>query len=146
MYGRDDEIKTLCANVKSGLTSDVVAVHAKTADALIDSRLGEVFYWPNDVDGNPVNTTPPELVVQIANLLTAAEIESIKYAVNEVSGAPFGSPYAAALRKRATELIDGLVNGTVMLPGITMISPIRQSASEAVFIPPSSIRGGRSRR
>lgn len=135
MYADMSDVLTLCINVRGGVDTGFVSVQAALVDAYIDARLSEAFFWPNAQDGTPLNTPPPPLVKEIANHLTAAKVERIKFGMNEASGQIEGNPYARGLEREAMKMLEQLVGGELVIPELQENSPIRQSSMPSSFIP-----------
>lgn len=142
MYAVENSVRTLCINVRSGIDLAFITEMAATADALIDAKLGEHYYWPTGPDGRPVNDPPPPIIVQIANRLTAAYIERTKFAINEANGQIQGNPYAASLEREAKKMLEDLRNGELVIPQLVETTMIRQSPSPKSFHEVSGISRG----
>jgi hypothetical protein len=143
VYGDKDAIRLLASNIRSGLTDDEIEAAAAVEDAELDMRLGEIYYWPLKSDGSAYDTVPPA-IIQIANLMTAAFFEEVRFAQNEAIGSG-ENPYGSSLRKRANRLLEQVLRGWARVPGLEHCARIRARAAQQVHhpVPPRGPRSGR---
>lgn len=142
MYAIEAAVKNLCRNKKSTLTLAEIEAAALLVDAEIDAALSQRHYWPNDSDGNAI--TPPQLVVNMATVMTAAIIEMQAFAQNE-AGQNVPNPYGKTLENRGKEWLKGLVAGTVSVPQLERAPQVASRHMDTIHSPVTALRtsGGR---
>lgn len=78
------------------------------------AQLGTVY----DVTGWTSPTTTPDLVRVLLTKMYAAWMYDRAYSENQAET----NPYAAMLRQNAQELLSGLIDGTIEIPGVVAAS------------------------
>lgn len=130
-------VKQYAKNVVSDTANLDLEPWASIVDSDINSNLSSVFEnWDEEVaellDADPfVYEDIPEQIRTIANLLTAAHLEYVKYASNQAEGNT--NPYAKRLEDLGTARLMAIVSGESMIPGLTRIPGVLSSAPDPEF-------------
>lgn len=125
MYADQSTVTGLCMNRVSNLSLQEIQAVAAIVEPEIDSRIGSVYYWPNNEAGVPI-TVIPVLVKTISNYLVAGLIEKKSYAQNE-AGQMTPNPYGVALEKRGDKLLQDVIAGLIIVPGLQRYNQVSGS-------------------
>lgn len=144
MYASADYVRALLTNKKSQTLLAEMASRAPLVDGIIDSKLRAAFYWPNDSDGNPIASTPSKVELA-ASYLTAALIERQTYFANVTEDGTQGSSYVTWLENQGNKILDGLIEGTEIDPGLVRfdIAKISRRTAPGGFEDSNPCRGRR---
>lgn len=141
MYALTATVQTLCKNRRTALGAEEVETFAGVVESEIDAAISEHYYWPLDANGVDISGSPPAILIQISNLITAGIIEQVSYAQNEAGGAA-PNPYGAMLEKRGRSILARICDGSIVIPGLQRITEIIGRASTAsTYRPVSGLRG-----
>lgn len=127
MYGNAAQIRALAKNRISSLSDDEIAEAAVVVDAEIDGAVSDVYYWPVNEHGVDISGSAPQLMVTIANYLTAAVIEQQSFAHNADNEAQL-SPLGARLDRTGRAMLAKVVDGTYHLP-LSRVAPLSGATS-----------------
>lgn len=140
MYANADTVRSLCRNIRSSVPDDEIAAIATLVDAELDGELGRQHYWPTGSDGSAVSPVPP-LIGAISSFLVAALLCQGKYAQNESGGAE-ANPYAVALDRRGRAILNRILKGEQMVPGLQRVGEVATRPTTTTYAPVHGLRGG----
>lgn len=138
MYAVEGVVRELCVNVRTGFTTGLFDAQAAMADAELNAALSARFWWPTSSGGDDLRTSPPELIVQIANHMVASRIESLSYAQNE-AGLNQPNPYGASLGKIAKNLLNGILEGRVLMRELEKRKELKVTQVPQTFKPSNGL-------
>lgn len=132
-----DDVKDLCINVRSVTTDSFYRVQARIADSIISGRLVKVFAeWTDALNGD---IEMPQIIKDVAALMTAGRVEKTKYAVNE-AGKSSPNPYGVEIYQQGAMMLDEIYNGSMAVAGWTRFAPVAQAQETGVFSPVGGLR------
>lgn len=137
MYADIATVRELAINIKSNTSDDFIRTMGRIVDSIINGKLSMVFVEWIDVMNGDLET--PEIITDMANILTAARLEMTKYAVND-AGKSQPNQYGVQLRDDGLSTLDSIFNGTTAVLGLTRIKPISEAHGEGTFQPVGGLR------
>jgi|GEM_PF-4177879 hypothetical protein len=143
MYALESSVRALCRNRQSVLSLEEIEAAAGLADTEIDGRIGQSHYWPKNPDGEWINDPAPSIIRNIANYLTAGTIEMQSYAQFESYVGP--NPYGKTLEKRGYQMLDAVVRGEVLVPGLVRFTTGLTRRPAPIHRPVSGLRSSEDR-
>lgn len=142
MYADIATVRELAINIKSNTSDSFIRVMGRIVDSRINGIMAMVYEeWINVMNGT---VDPPEIIVDLANILTAARLEMTKYAVND-AGKSTPNPYGVQLRDDGMATLDSIFNGTTAVLGFVRVKPISEAHGEGTFQPVGGLRSQESR-
>ncbi len=144
MLANASTVRDRCVTVVSTISDTTIQTEASMVDALLDAQLRTVFHWPISPSGEDLESNPPALVREIANLLVSAAVVARMTALSE-QGNPVVHPYSGRLRRMGETMLNDLIGGQIREPALVRRTEVGVSSPPKTFELQRNLPGTRGR-